>query len=166
MDDALGILVLPARLEEFELRAHARSLLEIPRVVALEPGRVRTPRFMRDAATVRQARRLKFPGRPRAVVLYHPAQYPLVRGLLAHYEELELWYVPPDRTPLAADGGADAGELTAFDGLARERAAGVLAVEGTRVEEEPLRARLRELEVITPYAFIPDASRRRSGRPR
>ena len=83
MDEPLGLLLLPSALENFELAEHARGLLQIPRVVALEPGRVRTPSFIRDAAAVRQAKRLKLPGVPRLVVLYHPIQYPLARALCA-----------------------------------------------------------------------------------
>jgi hypothetical protein len=52
-------------------------------------------------------------------------------------------------------------ELLAFDELARERARQVLtATEGGGVDDAPLRARLRELDVISPRAFIP------GGRPR
>ena len=46
-DDPLAVLLLPGRLEGLELEAHARDLLSIPRVVALEPSRVRPPRFLR-----------------------------------------------------------------------------------------------------------------------
>ena len=97
-EDSLAVLLLPGKLEGFELEAHARDLLSIPRVIALEPSRFRTPRFLRNAVGMRQARRLPFPGRPRMIVLYHPAQYPLARALLAHDEELELWYVSSPTT--------------------------------------------------------------------
>ncbi|HEY3725876.1 MAG TPA: hypothetical protein VGL51_01805 [Solirubrobacteraceae bacterium] len=165
-DESLGILLLPGKLEGFELEAHARDLLSIPRVVALEPSSVRAPRFLRDAASLRQARRLKFPGRPRLVVLYHPAQYPLARALLGHYEELELWYVAPDRVTLAAAGGqASAEELLESDELARVNARHVVAVVGDAdVQDGPLRLRLRELEVISPRAFVPVVPSRRSRR--
>ncbi len=95
MDEPLAALLLPARLESFELEAHARDLLAIPRVIALEPSRVRTPRFMREATTARQAARLRLPGRLRLLVLYHPAQYPLARALSSQHEDAELWYVAP-----------------------------------------------------------------------
>lgn len=161
MEDALAVLLLPSRLEEFAREAQARDLLAIPRVVALEPGRVRPPRFMRDAASLRQARRLRLPGRLRLALLYDPAQYPLARALLAHHEQLELWYAPAgDESPVAvarseAADLREAEERREFDQLAREHAAGLLepAADGS-VDNEPLRVRLRELEVINPRAFV------------
>ena len=159
MDDSLAVLLLPGKLEGLALEGHARDLLSIPRVVALEPSRVRLPRLLRDAMSPRQARRLRFPGRLRLLVLYHPAQYPLARALCAHYEDLELWYIPPGRE---APGEDYTGELRAFDELARERARQVLTVtEGGHVDDAPLRARLRELDVINPRAFIPGRPLRR-----
>src|SRR5689334_9905271 len=101
-DDVLAALLLPGRLEGFEREDHARGLLSIPRVVALESSRLRPPGFLRDAICQRQARRLRFPGRLRLLVLYHPAQYPLARALVAHYEDLELWYIPPEPQSLQA----------------------------------------------------------------
>jgi hypothetical protein len=164
-DDSLGILLLPSRLEDFELRVHARALLEIPRVIALEPSRLRTPRFLRDAAGLRQARRLRFPGQPRLAVLYHPTQYPLARGLLTHYDALELWYVPPQREALQVADETERRELLEFDDLAREKATQILEVtEGTAVPDQPLRQRMVEMGVISPRAFIPDTGGRRSRR--
>lgn len=152
-DDALAALLLPGRLEGFAREDHARGLLSIPRVIALEPSRVRPPGFLRDAICQRQARRLRFPGRLRLVVLYYPAQYPLARALCAHYQDLELWYIPPEREPLeAAD---EARELVTLDGMARERAAQVLLAGEHHVDDGTLRARLRELGVINPRAFLP-----------
>jgi hypothetical protein len=156
MDDALAVLLLPGRLEGLVLEGHARDLLSIPRVVALEPSRLRPPRFLRDAISVRQARRLRFPGRLRLLVLYHPAQYPLARALCAHHEDLELWYIRPGHQATETADEAHTRELLAFDELARERARQVLTVtEGGGVDDAPLRARLRELDVISPRAFIP-----------
>ena len=57
-EDSLAVLLLPSKLEGFELEAHARGLLSIPRVIALEPSRFRTPRLLRNAVGMRQARRL------------------------------------------------------------------------------------------------------------
>jgi hypothetical protein len=159
MDDSLAVLLLPGKLEGLALEGHARDLLSIPRVVALEPSRVRPSRILRDAASLRQARRLRFPGRLRLLVLYHPRQYPLARALCACHEDLDLWYVPPGREALAADEAHT--QLLAFDELARERARQVLtATEGGGVDDAPLRARLRELDVISPRAFIPGGRRR------
>jgi hypothetical protein len=161
-DDSLGVLLLPSKLEGFELEAHARGLLSIPRVIALEPSRFRTPRLMRNAVGVRQARRLAFPGRPRMLVLYHPAQYPLARALLSQDDELELWYLPlVDEASLAASG-----ELREFDQLAREHASQIVAVDGgAEVPDADLRQRLVELDVINSRAFVPVARSRKQREP-
>ena len=154
-DDVLAVLLLPSRLESFARQDHARGLLSIPRVVALEPSRVRPPGFLTDALCQRQARRLRFPGRLRLLVLYHPAQYPLARALCTRYQDAELWYIPPD--PGQAANEADPDETAALGALARERATQVLAASEHDVGDEPLRARLRELGVINPHAFLPGA---------
>jgi hypothetical protein len=156
-DDPLAVLLLPGRLEGLALEAHARDLLSIPRVVALEPPRLRPLRSLRDAVSLRQTRRLRFPGQPRLLLLYHPAQYPLARALCAGHENLELWYIPPDRGVLETADQAHARELLAFDELARERARQVLTATEGGVDTAPLRARLRELGVINPRAFVPGA---------
>jgi hypothetical protein len=153
--DALAALLLPARLEGFAREDHARGLLSIPRVVALEPSRVRPPGFLRDALCARQARRLRFPGRLRLLVLYHPAQYPLARALRTHYQDLELWYIPPEPGTLEAADAANQPELAALAEMARERATRVLVASKDDVEDESLRVRLRELGVINPRAFLP-----------
>jgi hypothetical protein len=150
MDDALAVLLLPGPLEGFEHQPQVRSLLAIPRVIALEPSRVRTPRFLREGTVARQAARIQLPGELRAVILYHPAQYPLARALLGRHQQSELWYVAPDLDTIDGD------ELLTFDQLARQRAAGILlSVQG--IDDEPLRVRLAELEVISPLAFLPSA---------
>ncbi len=161
-EEPLAVLLLPTELEGFVLKAHARDLLLIARVIALEPSRLRTPRLLRDASSLRQARRLQLPGRLRLLVLYHPAQYPLARALCSHHEAAELWYVAPDPDGLAAADQAQRHELRSFDALARERATGTLAVTGgAGVDDEPLRRRLRELEVINPRPFVPGGRFRR-----
>jgi hypothetical protein len=150
MDDALAIVLLPGPLEGFAYEAQTRALLAIPRVIALEPSRVRTPRFLREGTVARQAARIQLPGELRAVILYHPAQYPLARALLGRHQQSELWYVAPDLDTIDGD------ELLTFDQLARQRAAGILlSVQG--IDDEPLRVRLAELEVISPLAFLPSA---------
>ncbi len=146
MEEPLGILLLPNVLEDFEFADHARELLAIPRVIALEPARRRPPGFLRDAVHARQARRLRFPGNPRLFVLYRPEQYPLARALVAHYAQAELWYIRPDLR-----GPTDA-ELLELDQLARDRASRTVAV-----QDGALRARLRELDIISSRAFVPGA---------
>jgi hypothetical protein len=161
-NESLGILLLPSELEAFELEAHARDLLSIPRVIALEPSRLRAPRFLQNAASLRQGRRLRFPGRPRLLVLYHPAQYPLARALLTNYEELELWYIPPAGEALDAASENEKGDLLEFDELARGHAAQTLSVVGqAEVDDTALRQRLGDLDVINPRAFVPGVQSRR-----
>jgi hypothetical protein len=158
--DALALLLLPARLETFELAAHARDLLEIPRVLALEPSRFGTPLSLRDAVTARQARRLRFNGEPRAFVLYHPRQYPLARALLAVHEQADLWYFQPDLQTL------DDEDLVGLDELARTRATRVLVATpngDARADNQPLRARLLELEVISHRPYVPSPRTARFG---
>jgi hypothetical protein len=168
--DSLAVLLLPGKLEGIALEAHARDLLSIPRVIALEPSRVRPPRYLRDAISLRQARRLRFPGQPRLLLLYHAAQYPLARALCARYEDLELWYVSPGRQDRPGQPTASQPDPreAALDVLARERARQVLPVtEAGVVDDAPLRERLRELDVINPRAFLPGArTARDSGRSR
>ncbi len=181
MDEPLAVLLLPARLEAFEFESHARALLKIPRVIALEPGRARTPKFLRDHAPVRQAKRLKLPGVPRLLVLYHPIQYPLARALLGRYGEgtparprlslratplqsssadtappAELWYFRPPWEGLREEAGHTRQQLLELDGLAAERAAQVLPVAAELGEStDKLYDRLRELEVISSRPFVP-----------
>ena len=158
MSEALALLLLPSKLDEFELGDHARSLLRIPRVVALEPGRLRTPRLLRQSAPVRAAKRIRLPGEPRVIVLYRPEQYPLARALTARYEDAELWYIRPDPSALLVEGGS--GDLADLDRLAAERAgAARLGIQGPQLSdvEERLLMRLRELEVISSRPFVPGA---------
>jgi hypothetical protein len=152
--DSLAVLLLPGRLEGFARERHARGLLSIPRVIALEAAHYRPPALLRDAVSQRQARRLRFPGRLRLLVLYQPAQYPLARALVARSQELELWYLPPGRATLETED-----DLT-LDRLARERATRVLEDNAGGVDDEPLRVRLRELGVINPHAFLPGSKSR------
>ncbi len=154
-DESLALLLLPTKLEEFELQAHARELLAIPRVVALEPSKVRTPRFMLQSTSLRQARRLRLPGRPRMLILYHPAQYPLANALAIQYEEAELWYIPPDLEALGQDGAVRTRDLLEFDEFARERAERTLSARDEDVDTEPIMLRMRELDVINARAFVP-----------
>jgi hypothetical protein len=156
--EPLALLLLPSKLDEFELADHARSLLRIPRVVALEPGRLRTPRLLRQSAPVRAAKRIRLPGEPRVIVLYRPEQYPLARALSARYQEAELWYIRPDPSALFVEGGS--AELADLDRLAAERAGAMrLGVQGPELSEveERLLMRLRELEVISSRPFVPGA---------
>ncbi len=167
-EDSLAVLLLPGRVEGFALEDHARSLLAIPRVVGLEGSGVRPPGLLRTGVVLRQARRLRFPGRVVLLVLYHPAQYPLARALRAHHAGAELWYVEPDA--LESDRRGELEELREYDALARERATaplvrtGAVPPQAPSVRDDGLRARLRELDVISPYAFVPAGRRWRAAR--
>jgi hypothetical protein len=157
-EESMAILLLPGRLEGFEREAHARSLLSIPRVVALEASRRRTPALLRNAAPLRQARRLRLPGRLRVIVLYHPAQYPLAGALCGRHEEAELWYLPPDRSDVSGRNVDETQELLVSDSRARDRSARTLTeTPGGDSYDDPLRLRLRELDVINARVFVPDA---------
>jgi hypothetical protein len=158
MDDPLAVLLLPARLEEFELAPQARDLMDIERVVAVEPRRKRMRASVAEALAARQARRLRFPGKPRLLVIYRPLQYPLARALRSRHEEAELWYVRvAGGWPEAR--GRDRARLEEFDRLAQERAVRTLEVSpdaDPRAENEALRQRLTELGVIS---FLPMGAR-------
>ena len=118
-DRPLCLLLLPAPLEAFALRERAEDLLTAPGVAAVDPprlswrGAARLGESVADGLTMVQARRMRLPGIPRALVVFDPLQYPLARALINLYPDAELWYGP------AREPGSD-GEL---DALARERAA-------------------------------------------
>ncbi len=105
----IAVLLLPRELERFILRDHAEDLLTAPGVVAVEPARMsygaylRLPESVGDGLAATQARRLRLPGTPRAIVIFHPLQYPLARGLIARHPDAELWYWRWDRYEAAYD---------------------------------------------------------------
>lgn len=109
--EPLLVLLLPRTLEQFILRDQAEDLLRHARVVAVEPAKVpygvlgRLPALVGDRLAAGQARRLKLPGEPRAVAIFHPFQYPLARALIARHPECELWYGRWDRYEEALDAG-------------------------------------------------------------
>jgi hypothetical protein len=97
----LGVLLLPVELERFELRERAEDLLTAPGVVAVDPPRLsyaslaRVSETVADSIATVQARRLRLPGFPRVLVVFHPDQYPLARALRGLHPDAELWYGPP-----------------------------------------------------------------------
>jgi hypothetical protein len=105
----IAVLLLPRELEQFILRDQAEDLLSAPGVVAVEPARIsygaylRLPSSVADGLAVTQARRLRLPGVPRAIVIFHPLQYPLARALIARHPDAELWYWRWDRYEVAYD---------------------------------------------------------------
>src|SRR3954447_2398476 len=144
------VLLLPRDLESFILRDQAEDLLTAPGVVAVEPARVpygaylRLPASVADGIAATQARRLRLPGIPRVIVIFHPLQYPLARGLIAQHPEAELWYWRWDRYEVA------------YDATARQR---------ERLEELHLAATLRaEVNIVVSEA-LGDIAREEGGTP-
>jgi hypothetical protein len=91
------VLLLPAKLEASPQRERIEALLEAPGAVAVEPaaigyGATTSLPGLRDRIAAGQARRMRLPGRPRAIVVFDERQYPLARALLAENPEAELWY--------------------------------------------------------------------------
>jgi hypothetical protein len=105
-DRPLCVLLLPAPLESFELRDRAEDLLTAPGVAAVDPprlsyaGAARLGEAFADGLAVVQARRMRLPGHPRALVVFDPLQYPLARALAGLHPDAELWYGPAG-TPAA-----------------------------------------------------------------
>ena len=93
----LLVLLLPARLEQFELRERAQALLAAPGVLAVEPARVsyRTLALLPPGVAYfiahRQARRMRLPGTPRAVAAFDVLQVPLAVALTQRHPGAELW---------------------------------------------------------------------------
>jgi hypothetical protein len=110
-DQPLAVLLLPRPLEAFILRDQAEDLLKAPGALAVEPARVpygaigRLPAALGFGLGRRQARRLlrALPGKPAAVVIFHPFQVPLAFGLLELIPAAELWYGRWDRYEMAYD---------------------------------------------------------------
>lgn len=106
-----AVLLLPRPLPGFIVRELAADLLRDPNVVGLRPPRLpygavtRLPRRLGRALAAAQARRLRLPGEPRAIVIFHPVQLPLAEALLARHPRAELWYGRWDRYERAYDAG-------------------------------------------------------------
>ncbi|HEY3020630.1 MAG TPA: hypothetical protein VGJ32_10575 [Solirubrobacteraceae bacterium] len=147
------MLLLPRTLERFILREQAEDLLRAPGVVAIEPARVpygafgRLPPGVADALAAAQARRMSPPGTPRAIVIFHPLQWPLARALLARWPDAELWYGRWDRYERAYDASPRLRErLDMFHAEAAERAALVFVASDALAALE--RAAGRDAELV------------------
>jgi hypothetical protein len=117
-DRPLCVLLLPERLEAFELRERVEDLLTAPGVVAVDPPRLsyaaarRAGEAFADGLAGVQARRMRLPGLPRAIVVFDVLQYPLARSLTALHPDAELWYgPPPDRSGPLHDIAAERAAL-------------------------------------------------------
>jgi glycosyltransferase involved in cell wall biosynthesis len=144
------VLLLPRELEHFILRDQAEDLLLAPGVVAVEPARLpygaylRLPASVADGLAASQARRMRLPGVPRAIVIFHPLQYPLARGLIAQHPDAELWYWRWDRYEVA------------YDASPRQRA---------RLEELHLAASLRAAVTVVVSDALGDLAHEEGGSP-
>jgi hypothetical protein len=95
VDQPLLVLLLPQRLERFHLEQPVRDLLRADGVVAVDPSRAPLARMLPTVAAraaMGQARRMRLPGTPRAIAVFHPAQLFLAGALLARHPGSELWY--------------------------------------------------------------------------
>jgi hypothetical protein len=108
-DRPIAVLLLPRTLERFILREQAEDLLRAEGVVAVEPARLpygaygRLPLGIADGLGDLQAKRIRVPGTVKAVVMFHPLQWPLARGMLHANPGAELWYGRWDRYEHAYD---------------------------------------------------------------
>jgi glycosyltransferase involved in cell wall biosynthesis len=142
------VLLLPRPLERFILRSQAEDLLRAPHVVAVDPPRLpygaygRLPATAGDALAMRQSARLvrelrRHRGEPRAVVIFHPLQYPLARAIIGRCEGCELWYGRWDRYERAYDADARMRErLDELHALAAARSALTFVVSGALADLE------------------------------
>jgi hypothetical protein len=140
----LCVLLLPERLERFALRERAEDLLTGPGVVAIDPPRLpvaRLPQSVADGLAAGQARRLRLPGSPRALVVFHPLQYTLARALLSRHPDAELWYAEPALPERAT------GRLRDLDHMAAARADLRFGVAQERSENRRLWERIERLGV-------------------
>ena len=106
-----ALLLLPRELERFILADQARDLLRADGVVAADPPRIpygamaRLPAPVAERLARTTARRLvrALDGEVRAVVIFHPVQWPLAEALLERCPRAELWYGRWDRYEEAYD---------------------------------------------------------------
>jgi glycosyltransferase involved in cell wall biosynthesis len=164
----IAVLLLPRTLEQFILREQAEDLLRAPGVVAVEPPKIRygalgrLPLGIADALAAGQAKRMKLPGRPRVIVMFHPVQWPLARALLARNPDSELWYGRWDRYEHAYDAGPKLrGRLERLHAEAAERASVVFVASEVLAQLEREAGREPELLGLAAGTFPapdPDAA--------
>jgi len=139
------LLLLPRALEGFILEDQVRDLLRAPGVVAADPPKVRygavahLPGSVRDGLAGVTARRLlhALDGDLRAVVIFHPVQWPLAQALLEAAPLAELWYGRWDRYEVAYDASpAMRSRLADLHEAAAARSALTFVVSGKLAELE------------------------------
>ena len=145
MDQQLLVLLLPQRLERFDLEPQARELLRAPGVVAVDPARIpvgpHPGRPSPPASRSARPERMRLPGSPRAVAIFHPLQFYLAGALLARHPTAELWYGEP-----APDGVAPT--TSSSTAAARPRRADRPRSPPTRLFTSPP-LRMAELGILT-----------------
>lgn len=116
MSRPVCLLLLPRPLDGFILRDQAEDLLRADGVIAADPPPLKYGAFARlpDPVAARLARTTAkrllrgLGGRDvdlRALVIFHPVQWPLARAVLAARPQAELWYGRWDRYEMAYDAG-------------------------------------------------------------
>jgi hypothetical protein len=97
-EQPVAVMLLPQPLELFWMRDRAEDLLTAPSVFAADPARIsyramgRLPDTLMTGIAAGQARRMRFPGVPRAILVFHPLQYPLARSMISDHRDAQLWY--------------------------------------------------------------------------
>jgi hypothetical protein len=97
-------------------------------VLAVDPAHVsyralaRLPDSVLAGLAAGQAKRLRFPGTPRAILLFHPLQYPLARALISAHPVAELWYADWSAEGDPAATGRLGRRLADLDAMAAMRA--------------------------------------------
>jgi hypothetical protein len=145
----LLVLLLPERLEAFEPRELTDDLMQADGVVAVDPPRTsyrvlaRIPDAFGVSIASKQARRLRkrLRGEPKAVAIFHPAQYPLARGLLTQLPGCELWYGRVSRPEADAPEGPVRRRLEELHVMAAERATMTFVTDDALGREEALAGR-------------------------
>jgi hypothetical protein len=165
VSEPVALLLLPRPLGRFEpLREVAEDLLRAPQVHAVEPGRVpygsagRLPPTLGRLLAAVWFRRLRLPGRPRAVVIFHPFQFPLAEALLARFPDCELWYYRWDRfeaafEPIYYDRPRLRRRIAALHEAVSERSALTFAISEKLVEQEREAGRSAVLVPVTADSF-------------
>jgi hypothetical protein len=143
VEQQLLVLLLPQRLERFHLETQARELLRAPGAVAVDPARIpvgRIPATVAAGLAVGQARRMRLPGLPAAVAIFHPLQFYLAGAMLARHPLAELWYGEPEP--------GDVGPYEQLHAAASKRAALTFPVTAD-LDITRLQLRMAELGIVT-----------------
>ena len=117
----LLVLLLPCKLEDFDLRERAEELLAAPGALAVEPPRVSygalgsLPPVLAYHVARRQAKRMRLPGTPGAIALFDVHQVPLAVALSQRHAGAEVWQLGAE--PVAGLDSALVLDLGAADDL-------------------------------------------------